>query len=244
MQSWGEFLPNDNNPFYKREFRNFVSKIYSNHKNTNNKLFLDKSPRYYHILNDLLEIFPDSKFIILLRNPLAVLSSLLNYHYNNSFVKSLSNYSCHDLFHSLKIFNSIWLDQGKHDNVTFVKYEEIIENPSSNLNSLFDFLSLNPSDIDYKIDKRFLSSSFVDPNAIKYTKPTSEFLDSWLDQITSLQKRNVFIFYIEFIKSLKIVTDNYDINYFSNLVIKKDVKYIPYLLRTNVFFKNSFQFFN
>jgi hypothetical protein len=243
-QSWGEFLLNDNNSFYKRELRNFILKIYFNHKNTEKKLFLDKSPRYYHILNDLLEIFPDSKFIILLRNPLAVLSSLLNYHYNNSFIKGLSNYSCHDLFHSLKIFNSLWLDQDKHDNVIFVKYEDIVVNPSKVLNSLFDFLSLNPCDIDYQIDKRFLSSSFVDPNAKKHTKPTSNFLNNWLYQISSLQKKNAFIFYIEFLKNLEIVTNNYDINYLSNLVINKRVKYTPYLLRTNSFFKNSFQFFN
>lgn len=241
-QSWREFLPNDNNSFHKRELRNFILKIYFKDKKTENKLFLDKSPRYYHILNDLLEIFPDSKFIILLRNPLAVLSSLLNYHYNNSFIRGLSNYSCHDLFHSLKIFNSLWLDQDKHDNVIFIKYEEIIENPSISLNSLFDFLSLNPSDIDYQIDKRFLSSPFVDPNAKKHTKPTSNFLNNWLDQISSLQKKNAFIFYIEFLKKLEIVTSNYDFKYLSNLVINKKVKYIPYLLRTNAFFKNSFQF--
>lgn len=39
--------------------------------------FLDKTPRYYNIIPELKEILPDAKVILLLRNPLAVLSSVL-----------------------------------------------------------------------------------------------------------------------------------------------------------------------
>lgn len=39
--------------------------------------FLDKTPRYYNIIPDLKEVFVDAKVILLLRNPLAVLSSVL-----------------------------------------------------------------------------------------------------------------------------------------------------------------------
>jgi hypothetical protein len=39
--------------------------------------FLDKTPRYYHILPELRLVFPRAKFIFLLRNPLAVLASAI-----------------------------------------------------------------------------------------------------------------------------------------------------------------------
>lgn len=39
--------------------------------------FLDKTPRYYYILPELAEIFPEARIVILLRNPLAVLCSLV-----------------------------------------------------------------------------------------------------------------------------------------------------------------------
>src|SRR5262249_40497787 len=39
--------------------------------------FLDKTPRYYQICPELRRTFPEAKFILLLRNPLAVLSSIL-----------------------------------------------------------------------------------------------------------------------------------------------------------------------
>ena len=41
------------------------------------KYFLDKTPRYYFIIPELHRIFPKAKFIFILRNPLAVLSSIL-----------------------------------------------------------------------------------------------------------------------------------------------------------------------
>ena len=39
--------------------------------------FVDKTPRYYLILPELVEVFPAATFVILLRNPLAVLCSLI-----------------------------------------------------------------------------------------------------------------------------------------------------------------------
>lgn len=39
--------------------------------------FLDKTPRYYAILPELGRIFPQARFILLLRNPLAVLTSII-----------------------------------------------------------------------------------------------------------------------------------------------------------------------
>jgi hypothetical protein len=41
------------------------------------RYFLDKTPRYYFVIPELLELFPKARFVILLRNPLAVLNSIL-----------------------------------------------------------------------------------------------------------------------------------------------------------------------
>ncbi|HGY54755.1 MAG TPA: glycosyltransferase [Caldithrix abyssi] len=40
--------------------------------------FLDKTPRYYFIINELQRVFPQARFVFLWRNPLAVLSSILD----------------------------------------------------------------------------------------------------------------------------------------------------------------------
>lgn len=41
------------------------------------KFFLDKTPRYHLIVDELLSIFPSAKFILLWRNPLAVAASMM-----------------------------------------------------------------------------------------------------------------------------------------------------------------------
>lgn len=41
------------------------------------KYFLDKTPRYYSIIPELYRVFPEAHFILLFRNPLAVLTSIL-----------------------------------------------------------------------------------------------------------------------------------------------------------------------
>jgi hypothetical protein len=41
------------------------------------RYFLDKTPRYYSILPELLQVFPKAHYIILFRNPLAVMTSVL-----------------------------------------------------------------------------------------------------------------------------------------------------------------------
>lgn len=55
---------------YSYLYENALSK---SHK----RYFLDKTPRYYLILRELHQTFPEAKFIILFRNPISVLSSIL-----------------------------------------------------------------------------------------------------------------------------------------------------------------------
>ena len=44
---------------------------------TDATLFLDKTPRYYFILPELREVFPEARYILLVRHPLAVFTSIL-----------------------------------------------------------------------------------------------------------------------------------------------------------------------
>ncbi len=64
---------------YLKAIRLMCLYLYDRAIETSGKLFfLDKSPRYYFIIPELYKIFPKAKFIILLRNPLAVLSSIVD----------------------------------------------------------------------------------------------------------------------------------------------------------------------
>lgn len=64
--------------FYKKQVAAFLVSFYNKALvHQNKKIFLDKTPRYYHIAAELMEVFPEAKFIFLIRNPIAVLISIL-----------------------------------------------------------------------------------------------------------------------------------------------------------------------
>jgi len=56
----------------------FLSSLYESKCENNERYFLDKTPRYYMILDELKAIFPEAKFIILTRNPLEVIASSID----------------------------------------------------------------------------------------------------------------------------------------------------------------------
>src|SRR5690606_14968727 len=61
---------------YEAEVRMLALRLYARVTPPGATHFLDKTPRYCLIAEELLRIFPDAKFIFLWRNPLAILASM------------------------------------------------------------------------------------------------------------------------------------------------------------------------
>ena len=69
--------------------------------------FLDKTPRYYHIVNELLDLFPESQFIVLTRNPVSVFSSILGYNLNGSLENIFKSDRLDDIFKALDVIKEL-----------------------------------------------------------------------------------------------------------------------------------------
>ena len=100
--------------------------------------FLDKTPRYHLIVKEILEIFPEGKFIFLWRNPLAVASSI-NETWGNGRWK-LHSYKI-DLFKGLN--NLVRSFQQHKEKVHGVRYEDLITKPDEAWQGIMDYLGLN-----------------------------------------------------------------------------------------------------
>jgi len=101
------------------------------------RYFLDKTPRYALIADDIIEIFPDGKFIFLWRNPLAVIASIIetwgagkwNIHmYEVDFFKSLPELI--DTYRS------------HAENVLALQYESFLSDPEKELGRIQEYLEL------------------------------------------------------------------------------------------------------
>lgn len=63
---------------YLREAHDFASHLYEKAAGDQAQYFIDKSPPYCLVAEEIMEMFPDGKFVFLWRNPLSVIASMLN----------------------------------------------------------------------------------------------------------------------------------------------------------------------
>lgn len=82
MEDFCEELPNGRDDF-NAEARRFATKLYEHTFEPQHRYFLDKTPPYFLIVDEIFELFPDAKFIFLWRNPLAVAASLAEWPQRN-----------------------------------------------------------------------------------------------------------------------------------------------------------------
>ncbi len=106
-------------------------------------IFLDKTPRYYFIVPELRRVFPDARFVFLIRNPLAVLSSILETWVDPPLPgrrTALRLDLLHDLLTAPEVLAQARAAAGP--NSTLVHYERLVESPASELERLCSALRL------------------------------------------------------------------------------------------------------
>lgn len=63
---------------YLERLRPFAEQLYADAAHADARYFLDKTPPYHWILEQLFKVFPDAKFVFLWRNPLSVVASVID----------------------------------------------------------------------------------------------------------------------------------------------------------------------
>ena len=150
--------------------------------------FLDKTPRYYYIIPELARIFPEAKFIILLRNPLAVLSSILSTWVKGHWVL-LARYRDDLVEAPARLAAGIELLQ---DRAAVVHYEHLVSEPAAQVEEICSRLSLDfhPDMLTYgKGDK--LKGGMGDPTGInRYQHASTDRVEKWVELGRASQTRH------------------------------------------------------
>jgi len=169
-------------------------------ENPSARYYLDKTPRYYHIIKELIALFPKAKILLLVRNPLSVFASILDYNLNGNVLELMHNDDriC-DLITAPRNIAEVKKRFAKH-NILFVHYEHIIENAKNVLTAIYSFLELHPpQDVDrYSISDCFRNTTSVDTKSLhRHDRPHDAYLTSWKRSIDDRAKKSVAIEYIK-----------------------------------------------
>ncbi|GAX59187.1 sulfotransferase family protein [Candidatus Scalindua japonica] len=174
LEDFFHYLPNGKDD-YLHSIREFTLGLYRKAAKIEVKYFLDKSPRYHLVVEDIITLFPEGKFIFLWRNPLAVAASVLNwsdgkwnFHFQIDLFKGLANLiAAYDAHSNLAIS---------------VRYEDLLINPRDEWERILNYLDL-PFDPD--LLSRFsdvqLRGRMGDPHVSHavYQDVSTEPLDKW-----------------------------------------------------------------
>ena len=178
--------------FYHSALNTFLASLYEEAlSNSGKRFFLDKTPRYYEIISDLINIFPNAKFIILYRHPLAVLNSILK-----TWVKEkvdLLYYHSHDLLVApVRLTNFVSEHEKK---ICLVKYEALVSSPQSEIKRICENLGIGylKEIISYKSDVDWY---FGDKNFKEKKAPDEKSIDAWKNNLGNKRLANFSYYYL------------------------------------------------
>lgn len=178
----------------------FATNIYSKLLKEKELFFLDKTPRYYLIIEEIYQIFPNAKFIFLFRNPIHVYSSILKTWCNGNFLRLYGNHN--DLTSGFEKLSTSFNKHKKDNNTIGLKYEDFVTYPIKTIEKILNFLEI---EIDYDVADNFNNSSLSnnntflgDPTGIyQYKTISTESLNKWKKTFNTRIRKAILKKYIK-----------------------------------------------
>jgi len=171
---------------YLNAIREWARTIYQDAIQKHNKrYFLDKTPRYFFIIPELYQLFPRAKFVFLLRNPLAVLSSELT-----TYVKG--NWPILGVFNADLVAAPEWILNGIElvgNDGYVIHYEHFVSDPENSIRALCGYLGLDFHEqmLDYSSTPK-PKGRYNDPVGInQHTRPSAGSVDKWKNMLADDQ---------------------------------------------------------
>lgn len=192
---------------YRKGLNRFITNIYSEASDQTATYFLDKTPRYHLIVDELLKIFPDAKFILLLRNPIGVAASIIETWGNGRW--KLDSYKI-DLYRGLN--NLVDAYENHSERMHKVNYEDLLVSPEATMKSITEYLG-----IEYKPEMLTafqgvkFSGRMGDPTGVvDYTSLSDKPLHKWKQTMANPIRRRWSKGYLEWLGDQRLETMGYN----------------------------------
>lgn len=234
IQDFCKTLPNEESD-YLSEIKELALRLYYKATpDTDKKYFLDKTPKYHFIVEDIINLFPEGKYIFLWRHPLSVVASIMQtwkrgrwnvYHFDV------------DLYQGVDRLVRTYTEY--QDQLCAIRYEDIVLKSEETWKRVFNYLELpfEPEILEKFSDVK-LQGRVTDPNSKKegYQSIQEAPLHKWKQTMANPLRKAWSRRYLNWIGEerlgimgydLKTLLDEVDALPFSSQHIRTDLYQIP-----------------
>jgi hypothetical protein len=206
VQDFAATLPNGLAD-YRDAIRTFALGLYAKSAGAGARYFVDKTPRYSLVVDEVMEVFPDAKFVFLWRNPIAVVASIMQTWAGGRW--NLYRFE-HELHEGLA--NIVAAAQREAPAVHCLRYEDLVTRPAEEASRLFAFLDLPD---DGSAVERFsevqLSGRHGDHAGTgRYAAISGDSLDGWADVMSGRMRKRWCSRYLDWIGDDRLAFMGYD----------------------------------
>ncbi|RLA53825.1 MAG: hypothetical protein DRR42_03740 [Gammaproteobacteria bacterium] len=194
QQAFVDNLPNREEDYWQA-CRAYCDVLYTQHmENSNKQLCLDKTPEYATVLPFITKVFPDAKYIVLTRHPVAVFSSFANSFFDGNYTLAQQH---EPLLERYIPPIAAFLRQTK---IAFlhVHYEDLVKNPESEIQRICQYLELpyESESLAYQKQSKQPTSSLQpgDPLGVqRFQGPSELSLTKWTTELKRNQSNYQFM---------------------------------------------------
>ena len=221
---------------YNASLKAFILDLYTKQCQNNERYFLDKTPRYYLIIDEIVNLFPEAKFIFLFRNPMHAYASMIKTWGNNRFNKIRSSYN--DIVQGTKLLSEGY---NKHKNKSIaVNYEAFVTNFEAELKNITDYLDFDINDsILNDFHTQDTKGTLGDPTGVKkYSSISEKSIHTWKSVFNSSLRKKFAIRLLNELDDSDLQTQGY-----KKESIIKELKELKAKNNHN-WIKDNFDYFN
>lgn len=171
---------------YLEALRGYTDAMYGRMLATSDKtMFLDKTPAYALVSDFVARLYPQAKYVVLARHPLAVQSSFANTFFEGDWQRA------HDFNPVVERYVPAIArfirqnENGKGVPMFLVRYEDLVQDPAGWLRRIFEFLGVPHEDAAVEYGKhKHIKKSFGDPVTVnQHDRPVTDSKDKWAAEV-------------------------------------------------------------
>lgn len=194
---------------YREELRRMTLRLYRGVAGPDSTHFLDKTPRYALVVDELHATFPEAKYVVLWRNPLAVVASIIETWGGGTWNIDPAKIDVYD-----GLFRLVEARHRYGDSFHTLRYEDLVAQPAATLSALFRHLELpDPGPAADRFSDTELRGRMGDPvHRTGYTALSSEPLAKWRHTLNNPFRKAWSRRYLEIIGRDRLTIMGYELD--------------------------------